>query len=45
LSPAYRARLHAALVKLERCHGANGCWQAMHTSGLTVGARSPLRGR
>jgi N-acetylglucosamine-6-sulfatase len=28
LSPGKRARLHAMLLGLERCHGAAGCWAA-----------------
>ena len=30
LSRARRARLHAELRAMERCHGGRACWQAMH---------------
>jgi N-acetylglucosamine-6-sulfatase len=30
LSPARLGRLHRALVRVERCHGARACWRAQH---------------
>ena len=33
LTASQRARLHAELRALERCHGAKRCWRAMHVAG------------
>jgi arylsulfatase A-like enzyme len=30
LPPARARRLHRALVRIERCHGARSCWRAQH---------------
>ncbi|HWG07422.1 MAG TPA: sulfatase [Solirubrobacteraceae bacterium] len=37
LPPARLRRLHRALVRVERCHGARACWLAEH--GTTTGRR------
>jgi len=39
LTPSELTQLHAALSRLEQCHGARRCWAAMHVAPL-----APVRG-
>ncbi len=45
LTVAARRRLHAELVRMAGCHGAAGCWAAMHVRGIPAHALSARSGR